>query len=160
MRWDEFERACPEIASLAGERFERDELVFVGTIRADGSPRISPNEVDFAAGRLFVSMMWRSRKALDVARDPRVVVHSVTSDRSGTDGDVKLYGRLEDERDPEVRRAFRAAIRARIDWAPDEPRYHCFSLDVGSAGYVRFGEEGRALTWDPERGLRRLPVPG
>lgn len=46
MRWDEFEQACPEIAGIARERFERDELVMVGTLRKDGSPRVSPNEID------------------------------------------------------------------------------------------------------------------
>ncbi|HSJ50808.1 MAG TPA: pyridoxamine 5'-phosphate oxidase family protein [Actinomycetota bacterium] len=160
MRWDEFGRACPEIASMARERFTRDELVLVGTIRADGSPRISPNEVDFAAGRLFVSMMWRSRKAQDLLRDPRIVLHSVTANRMGTDGDVKLHGRVVDEQDPEIRTAFREAIKARIDWAPDEPDYHCFSLDVESAGFIRFGDEPLALAWDPKKGLRHLPHPG
>lgn len=160
MRWDAFEEACPEIATLARHRFVADELVLVGTIRREGSPRISPNETDFAAGRLFVSMMWRSRKALDLLRDPRLVVHSVTANRQGTDGDVKLYGRVIDERDPDVREAFREAIRARIAWAPDEPNYHCFSVDIRSAGYVRFGDEAQALAWDPGRGLRTLPKPG
>lgn len=160
MRWDGFERACPEIATLARERFERDQLVMLGTVRRDGSPRISPCECDFAAGRLFVSMMWRSRKALDLLREPRIVVHSVTSNKDGTDGDVKLYGRIVDEQDPEVRSAFRDAIRTRIDWAPDEPNYHCFSVDVEQAGYIRFGDDKSALAWDPERGLRRLSHPG
>jgi len=126
MRWDAFEEVCPEIATMARGGFLRDDLVLVGTLRADGSPMISPNEPDFAADRFFVSMMWRSRKALDLMRDPRIVVHSVTCNREGTDGDVKLYGRIADEQDPEVRAAFREAIRARIDWAPDEPNYHCF----------------------------------
>jgi Pyridoxamine 5'-phosphate oxidase len=160
VRWDAFERACPEIATLARQRFVDDELVMVGTIRGDGSPRISPNETDFAAGRLFVSMMWRSRKAADLLRDPRIVVHSVTANRQGTDGDVKLYGRVVDERHEEVRQAFREAIRARIHWAPEEPNYHCFSVDVSSAGYMRFGDDAVALAWDPQRGLRRLPHPG
>ena len=160
MRWDAFEEACPEIASVARRRFVADELVLVGTIRMGGSPRISPNETDFAAGRLFVSMMWRSRKALDLLRDPRLVVHSVTANRQGTDGDVKLYGRAVDERDPDVRDAFREAIRARIAWAPDEPNYHCFSVDIESAGYIRFGDEAQALAWDPGLGLRTLPNPG
>jgi hypothetical protein len=160
VRWDEFERVCPEIAAIARERFTRDELVVVGTVRADGSPRISPNEVDLAAGRLFISMMWRSRKALDLLRDPRIVVHSVTANRMGTDGDVKLYGRVVDEHDPDVRAAFRETIKARIDWAPDEPNYHCFSLDVESAGFIRFGEGQAAMAWDPERGLRSLSHPG
>jgi hypothetical protein len=160
MWWDAFERACPEIGELARARFERDQLVMLGTIRLDGSPRVSPNECDFAEGRLFVSMMWWSRKALDLLRDPRIVVHSVTTNNDGTDGDVKIYGRAVDEQDPELRAAFREAIRRRIDWAPDEPEYHCFSIDVRSAGYVRFGDRAEALTWDAERGLRRLPPPG
>ena len=100
MRWDAFEQACPRIAVGARERFRRDQLVLVGTIRRDGSPRISPNECDLAAGRLLVSMMWRSRKALDLLRDPRIAVHSVTTNRDGTEGDVKIYGRVIDERDP------------------------------------------------------------
>lgn len=129
MRWDAFERACPEIAGLARDRFAKDEVVLVGTLRRDGSPRISPNEPDFAAGRLFVSMMWRSRKALDLLRDPRVVVHSAPSDRMNPGGDIKLYGRVVEEQDPAVRRALRDAIRARIDWAPEEPEYHCFSVE-------------------------------
>jgi hypothetical protein len=62
----------------------------VGTLRKDGWPRISPCEVDFAAGHLFLGMMWRSAKALDLSRDSRVVVHSVTCNREGSDGDVKL----------------------------------------------------------------------
>ena len=160
VRWDGFERACPELADLARERFGRDQLVMLGTIRRDGSPRISPNECDFAAGRLFVSMMWRSKKALDLLRDSRIVVHSVTSNKDGTDGDVKVYGRAVDERDPAVRSAFRAAIRSRIDWAPDEPDYHCFSVDVTGAGYMRFGEAAQAIAWDVQRGLRRLAPPG
>lgn len=160
MRWDAFERACPEIGEMARARFERDQLVMIGTIRRDGTPRLSPNECDFAEGRLFVSMMWRSRKALDLLRDPRIAVHSVTTNKDGTDGDLKVYGRVVDERDPAVRDAFREAIRRRIEWAPDEPGYHCFSVDVRSAGYVRFGDEARALAWDERLGLRLLPAPG
>ncbi len=160
VRWEGFERACPEIADQARERFTRDQLVMLGTIRRDGSPRISPNECDFAAGRLFVSMMWRSRKALDLLRDARIVVHSVTANREGTDGDVKIYGHVVDEQDPGTRAAFRDAIARRIDWAPDEPDYHCFSVDVREAGFVRFGDPGQTLAWDEHRGLRRLRPPG
>ena len=160
MRWDAFEEACPELAGLARERFAKDELVLVGTIREDGSPRISPNEPDFAVGRLFVSMMWRSKKALDLLRDPRVAVHSLPSDRMNPGGDIKVYGRVVDERDPEVREAFREAIRARIDWAPDEPEFHCFSVDVTSAGYVRFTEATFEIwRWSPQDGLSKETRP-
>ena len=158
MRWDAFTRSCPEIAELAEVRFRADDLVLLGTIRADGSARISPCEVDFAVGRLFLGMMWRSKKALDLQRDPRVAVHSVPSDRMNAGGDVKLYGRVVDEPDPDVRAAFRTAILARIDWAPDEPEYHLFSLDVEQAGYTVFGDGSYALSWTPASGLRRLTL--
>jgi hypothetical protein len=155
MRWDDFERACPQIATIARKRFSRDELVIVGTIRPGGSPRISPNEVDFAAGRPLLGMMWRSQKALDLVRDPRIAVHSVPSDRMNPGGDAKLYGRVVDEQDPDVRRIFREEIGRRIDWAPDEPDYHLFSLDVQHAGFISFGDNNRRLmAWDVERGYR------
>ncbi|HEY7399444.1 MAG TPA: pyridoxamine 5'-phosphate oxidase family protein [Actinomycetota bacterium] len=161
MRWDEFEAACPEIAGLARERFTKDELVMLGTSRPDGSPRVSPCEVDFAAGHLFLGMMWQSKKARDLLRDPRLAVHSVPSDKMNPGGDVKLYGRAADVADPDLRAAFRKEILRRIDWAPDEPNYHLFSLDVERAGFISFGEDNeRAMAWDPERGLRQIPHPG
>jgi pyridoxamine 5'-phosphate oxidase-like protein len=161
MRWDEFAKACPQIASLAEARFRADELVMLSTVRQDGSPRVSPCEVDFAAGRILFGMMWRSRKARDLLLDPRLAVHSVPSDRMNPGGDVKLYGVAVDERDPDVRGAFLQEIRRRIDWAPDEPNYHLFSLDVRQAGFISFGEGNeRALAWDPDRGTRTIAHPG
>jgi hypothetical protein len=155
MLWREFEDGCPDIAAIARERFARDELVMLGTLRKDGSPRISPCELDIAAGHLFLGMMWHSPKALDLFRDPRIVVHSVTCNREGTDGDLKLYGRAVDVSDPSLREAYRKAIRARIDWAPDEGTYHLFSLDVERAGHVIFGGgEERLTTWKSGTGLR------
>jgi hypothetical protein len=155
MRWEDFAAACPELAQLGEERLRSRELCLVGTLRRNGWPRISPVEPDFAAGELMLGMMWRSPKALDLRRDPRLVVHSVVSSRMGTDGDFKLYGRAVDVHEPERREAYRAAIKARIDWAPDEPHYHLFAVDIESAGFVVFGDERYGLAWDPERGLRR-----
>jgi hypothetical protein len=156
VRWDEFERTCPELAGLALDRFARDQLVMLGTLRRDGSPRISPCELDLAAGQLLLGMMWRSPKALDLMRDPRIVVHTVTCNREGTDGDVKLYGHAIAVEDPKIRTAYRHAIRARIDWEPREGSYHLFALDVDSAGYLRF-ESGHKVVWawDPRDGLRK-----
>lgn len=160
MRWDEFAEACPEIAGLAESRFREDQLCMIGTLRADGAPRISPCEVDLAAGHLLLGMMWRSRKARDLLRDPRCAVHTVQADREAGRGDVKLYGRALAVDDAGLRGSFREAIRARIGWAPEEPDYHLFSIDVSEAGFVEFTGARRALAWDPHRGLRRLPPPG
>jgi hypothetical protein len=155
MHWDEFAAASPELARLGEERLRSRELCLVGTLRRNGWPRISPVEPDFAAGELMLGMMWRSPKALDLLRDPRLVVHSVVSSRMGDEGDFKLYGRAVDVCEPERREAYRAAIKARIDWAPDEPNYHLFAVDIDSAGFIVFGEERYGLAWEPEHGLRR-----
>jgi hypothetical protein len=134
--------------------------VLVGTLRKDGSPRISPNQVDFAKGHLFVSMMWRSKKALDLLRDPRCVVHSVPITRMNPGGDIKLYGRAADTADPDLRRAFRDTMYARIEWAPEEPEFHLFSLDVRQAACVRFEHDTwETRHWTPVTGLRKETRP-
>src|SRR5215212_4244719 len=120
MRWQEFERACPELARLGEERFRRYEVVLLGTLRRNGFPRVSPCEPDFVDGRLLLGMMPRSPKSLDLGRDPRCVVHSAVPDRHGAHGDFKLYGYGRQVRDTALREAYRAAIKARIDWAPEE----------------------------------------
>jgi Pyridoxamine 5'-phosphate oxidase len=159
MRWDEFTAACPELAGLARDRFERDQVVMLGTIRRDGRPRLSPCELDFAAGHLLLGMMWKSPKAADLLRDPRLTVHSVPSDRMNPGGDVKLYGTANDERDAGVRAAFLRAIRERIDWEPTEP-YHLFSVDVTESAFMRFGDEVKETwRWAPATGLRKERVP-
>ena len=53
------------------------------------------------------------------------------------------------------RARYRATIKARIDWEPDEPNYHLFAIDVDSAGFVIFGKGGYGLAWSPADGLRR-----
>jgi len=50
---------------------------------------------------------------------------------------------------------FRDAIKARIDWAPDEPEFHFFSVDIHQAAFIRFGGGQRTMIWDPRRGLRK-----
>jgi hypothetical protein len=156
MRWDEFAAACPDLSSLGEERLRGRELCLVGTLRRNGWPRISPVEPEFVDGELMLGMMWRSPKALDLLRDPRLVVHSVVASRMGNEGDFKLYGRAVPVEEPERRARYRATIKARIDWEPEEPSYHVFAVDVDSAGFVTFAEGNRyGLAWDPERGLRR-----
>jgi hypothetical protein len=159
MRWQDFADACPEIASAAEERFRRHDLCMLGTLRADGAPRISPCELDFADGHLILGMMWQSRKALDLLRDPRCVLHSCTTDRMGTQGDAKIYARALDVQDQQLRQTYREAVKERIDRAPDEPNFYAFAVDVLSAGFITFAEPKTVLTWDPDRGMRTLPFP-
>lgn len=161
MRWNAFAEACPQIASMAEERLRTDEVVMLGTIRPNGRPRLSPCELDFAADRLCFGMMWQSRKALDLLRDPRLVVHSVPIGRMNSGGDIKLAGLAVEERAPVVRDLYTAVLRRRIDWVPDEP-FHVFSLDVQEAAVLRFGDNAAdrlAFRWDETNGFRTLRHP-
>lgn len=126
----------------------------LGTLRRNGWPRISPCELDFVGDDLLLGMMWNSPKARDLLRDDRCVLHSCTSERAGTEGDFKLYGRAHNQEDESVRSSYRAAIRARIDWEPTGP-FHLFAIEVESAGFVVFGERGYGMAWDPDGGTRR-----
>jgi hypothetical protein len=158
MRWLEFTRACPELAELAADRFARDQLVLLGTVRPDGSPRISAVECDFAAGELMTGMIFRSVKARDLLRDPRATIHSWPPGKDNPDGDVKLYGRLVEVTDPGLKRAYEEAIFARIKWRPKEP-YNCFAVDVESAGFVRFVEDDEEIwAWRDGAPLTRRTV--
>ncbi|MEP6528146.1 MAG: hypothetical protein ABJA86_13405 [Nocardioidaceae bacterium] len=83
MRWAEMEQRQPRLAALGQRRLIDPGVLLVATIRGDGTPRLSPVEPFIMAGHLFLSMLWQSRKAADLVRDPRVLVHSIVTSRDG-----------------------------------------------------------------------------
>ena len=89
MRWAELEQRQPRLAERARERLVDPGVLLVVTIRRDGTPRLSPVEPLLLDGELWLSMLWGSRKAADLHRDPRVLVHGIVTSRDGQDGEVK-----------------------------------------------------------------------
>jgi hypothetical protein len=81
-------------------------------------------------------MMWRSRKAADLLRDPRVVIRNGPCVITGGEGELTLRGRALTIQDPEVRRRFAAAVAERTVWK--EPRFHLFSVDIETAALIRY----------------------
>jgi hypothetical protein len=140
MRWADFEVAAPRLAAVGGERLLAPGVVLVGTIRRDGSPRISPVEPFVLDGELWLSMLWRSRKAADLARDSRVLVHSIVTNRDGEDGEYKVRGRCRAEEDRGVQERYADAVSAVLGWRPDLGRVHLFSVDVDSVSYLRYDD--------------------
>ena len=135
--WDEFAVAAHDLARRAERLFEKMGVVLLGTIRADGTPRISPLECPFVIdGQLLLGMMWQSRKARDLQRDPRCVVQNAVADAKGTDGEVRIYGRVREIEDPELREMYAGAVAERMGWEVPEP-YHLFALEVERASYLR-----------------------
>ena len=84
--WQEFAEKNPELAAVGEARFRRTGLALVGTLRRDGWPRISPVEPFIVDGKLYLGMMWRSRKALDLFRDSTL---RGTQHGFGPPGDVR-----------------------------------------------------------------------
>ncbi|MFI7099837.1 pyridoxamine 5'-phosphate oxidase family protein [Streptomyces sp. NPDC050161] len=104
--------AEPEFAARVQGRFGAYTHHVLGTLRADGSPRLSGLEADFRHGELWLGMMTGSRKALDLRRDPRFALH--TNPGPGTDlagGDVRVSGRAVEVRETEVLRRYADAVR-------------------------------------------------
>lgn len=106
MTWEEFKRSSPELAALGEERFERTGLALLATIKKNGWPRISPVEILFTDGQIYLGMIWRSQKALDLKRDPRCALNSTVSNRDASEGEFKVYGRAVEVLDLEVRRRY------------------------------------------------------
>jgi hypothetical protein len=148
MKWTEFAAASPQLAAIGAERIEQTGLILLGTIRRDGYPRISPVEPVFVEGELELGMIWQSKKALDLLREPRCIVHSVVTDRDGAEGEFKVWGRAIDVRDPAERERYCVALDDKIGWRPQEP-FHVFRIDVESAAYRVFkqGSKVYALVW-------------
>lgn len=148
--WADFERAAPELAGLVRDRFANTQLMMMGTLRKNGWPRVTPIEYSIFEGDLVIGGMWRSKKMLDLLRDPRCTLHSTTTNKDGTEGDAKLYGRalpLAEER----LESYWQHIYEETGFRPDGPA-HVFRIDIESAGYVVFGDGAmRMLRWPENR---------
>jgi hypothetical protein len=158
MRWEAFTESAPELATLGMDGFREQNLCLVGTLRSDGWPRISANEVYFVEGELMLGMMPNSLKSRDLVRDPRITVMTPQCDREAKRGDFKIYGRVTDVADPHLRQRYSDTIFAAIDWRPTEP-YPLFAVHIERAGYISFGEQRQLLRWSPERGVEKLHHP-
>ena len=145
--WGEFAAQAPGLAAEGAALFARSGLALVGTLRRDGWPRISPVEPFIVDGQLYLGMMWQSRKAQDLRRDPRCVVHSPVSDRTGGEGEFKVYGRAVEVSNLEERRRFADAVQAAIGYRPEEPEFHCFAIAIDSVAHSQLcdGEFHRQL---------------
>lgn len=135
MRWGELEAAAPAVAARGRERLDRFGFALLGTIRRDGTPRISPVEVHFVRGELVVVLMARTHKLRDVLRDPRVVLNAVVTDAQDPGGELKLRGRLVPVSDPELCAAAADVVEAESGWRPPAD-WRIFALDVDDAAYV------------------------
>jgi hypothetical protein len=149
--WLDLEQAAPHIARAGRELLTRPRVALLGTLRPDGSPRISPVEPYLAGGQLISGLMTWSGKARDLRRDPRCVLHSTISEPDAGEPELKLYGLTAATGDP-LRDACRQA------WWLGQPRAAAdvFLLDVTQAVLIEWDLQRGHMTsthWSPGRGL-------
>ncbi len=61
MQWSDLVRRQPRLAEIAHARLIEPGVVLVATIRADGTPRLSPVEPYVLDDELWLAMMWGSQ---------------------------------------------------------------------------------------------------
>lgn len=141
MRWADLERDAPRLAERARQRLVGPGVLLVVTVRRDGTPRLSPTEPLLLDGDLWLSMMWRSRKAADLVVDDRVLVHSVVTTPDGDEGEIKVRGRAVPVDDPERRLHYCDAVQT-LGWRPVEPYFHLFVVDIADVTSIRYATSG------------------
>jgi pyridoxamine 5'-phosphate oxidase-like protein len=135
--WRDVEQAEPEFATRVRRLFDAGRHKTIATVRADGSPRISGIECEFADGELRFGSMPGARKGADLRRDSRFALHGpVFHPEEGQEaawpGEAKIAGRA----------------------VPDGD---LFIADISEVVITRLNPEATRLvieSWTPPRGLR------
>src|SRR5947207_14143576 len=96
--WKDVEQAEAEFAARVRQLFDAGRHKTIATLRADGSPRISGIECEFADGDLRFGSMSGARKGADLKRDARCALHGPTfhpveGKESEWPGEAKITGR-------------------------------------------------------------------
>ncbi len=140
MHWHEFETQQPALASIGTQKLTGPGVVLVATIRRDGSPRVSPVEPLLWDGDLWLCMGLGSRKAADLRRDIRILVHSIVTSRNGQDGEYKLRGIAVEEPDAATQAGYAQQVAARLGWQPEPGKFHLFRVDLDDITYIRWDD--------------------
>ena len=149
MSWRDLEAGAPELAQEGWARFVRTKVAMLGTLRADGSPRISPVQPYLLEGELVVGVM-PSPKLEDLRKDPRCVLHSSVSNLDGSEGEFKIHGRAITTDD-------QALLQADGTWWAGRPtdRVGVFTIEVNEAVLLTWSTDQDRMTtrrWTREGG--------
>ncbi|MER7024389.1 MULTISPECIES: pyridoxamine 5'-phosphate oxidase family protein [Streptomyces] len=149
--WAVAEAREPEFVREVRERFGRYRHHVLGTLRADGSPRLTGLEADFRFGELWLGMLTGSRKGADLRTDPRFALHANPGPGTDlTDGDVRVSGRAVEMTDTEVIRRYADEVR------PPEP-FLLFRTEVTEIVRVAVRDATMIVqSWRPDEGVRTV----
>ena len=144
--WRQLEREAPELCAAGRALWEHHVLMYLATVRADGSPRVHPVVPLLADGRVFVAIADRSPKWRDLRREPRCVLHSLPGQR-----DDEFVLRCRAREAPGSRAAVRA-VASHVIHDDD----HIFEFDIEQADFGWWEHVGTPSTY----AVRRRWAPG
>jgi hypothetical protein len=150
--WKVIEEAEPDFAGRVRRMFDAGRHKTIATLRADGAPRISGIECEFADGELRFGSMPDARKGADLQRDPRFALHGPSvhpqhGKEAEWPGEAKVAGR---------------AVQAgpvRTDEESEGPDGELFVADITEVVITHLNAEANKLVvewWTPDRGLRTI----
>jgi hypothetical protein len=157
--WNVFVEEAPHIAEVFVRRHRAaGNLCMLGTLRADGYPRISPIEPRIFEGQLTLVGMPGTAKFRDLGRDPRFTLHTATVDAHVTEGDAKLTGDAVNLQDEELHQRFAQQLFEDIGMDLRGQRFDPFYVaDLHSASTVEIDEGAMLVTiWKPGQGERAV----
>lgn len=138
MSWQSLADGAPEVAAFGTERLH-DRVAYLATVKADGSPRLSPIRPVLAGGRLFVFTEAGSPKVRDLEGSGRYALHgTATGDEPWDLREFAVEG--------VARRVDESAARAMANAGsafPRDERFLLFELDVERAMSTVYGADGR-----------------
>lgn len=159
--------AVPDLAKRVRTILSSTQNSLLGTLRHDGSPRLSGIDCYVADGRLCIASAPGTLKGKDLRRDPRMSLHSIPwdsrrlqpeADDPGA-ADAKVSGRAGLVTDAAIIEAIHRSLAAEGTAEPPEA-FELFEIDIDSVA-VMFPEDGRLVVdqWSPSGGRKR-PVAG
>lgn len=135
MRWSEFAAYQCLLAAVAHDQLIKPCVLLIGTIRRDGSPRISGVEPLIMDGDLWLSMMPASTKARDLHRDPRILLHSIVT-TPASQAEIIMRGTVRIETDHDGQRRYAAAAEAHLGWRPVPGEFTLLAVDIAEVTYI------------------------
>ena len=160
MRWSQFAAQQQVLAAVAHDELIKPGVVLAGTIRRDGTARISGVEPLIMDGELWLSMMPASTKARDLYRDPRILVHSVVASPA-PQAEIMIRGTVRAETDADVQRRYAAAVQADLGWQPVPGEFALFAVDIIDVTYIGHDAGSNAqhvARWPAGEEYLRLPL--
>jgi hypothetical protein len=135
MRWSEISARQPALGAVADRLLIEPGVLLAGTIRRDGTARISGVEPLVLDGDLWLSMMTGSAKSRDLGRDPRVVLNSVITSPSPP-AEIKVRGTARAVTEQDRQERYAAAVREQFGWQPVVGQFTLFIVEVADVTYI------------------------